>query len=464
MSPHKESILKSISRYTSSNIYQRFCGIINVFIKPKLLTPELYGLWNLLSIFITYATYLHLGTRNSMFYLLPFYKARKDRQRCKIIESTTYYGSLFMTLPVVACIIVYAIWADISLVFRIGLITVCIIVLLNWYFDYYFNYLAAYKDFKIVSFANYKRASIAVVLNVALIYFFHIYGLYMASVITLVIIVIYLRKNAPVTIEAGFHLKEFIHLVKKGFPIMIYNITNELVSTSDKLVVAVFLDHKQLGFYAITGLVFNFLMQIPIDARDVVEPHLMESFDENKKEEALFDFFFKPLAYTAYFMPFLIGGAFFTMPIFVEIVLPKYIPGIIPTQIVIVGCYFFSLAYAVRGIIVANNWQIKAAIIITVVLILNVMLCIFAIWLGFGINGVSVASDISFLVLLLSLVAFVKNKYHYTFKHLHKHMKDFYWTLPAMCIAIGTPIIAFSTITVNKYVELLLSLLFFYAL
>ncbi|KWT82985.1 hypothetical protein [Candidatus Magnetominusculus xianensis] len=59
-----ETLIKNISRYVASNIFQRACGIVNTFIKkPKLLPPELYGLWNLINIITTYAT-AHLGTRS----------------------------------------------------------------------------------------------------------------------------------------------------------------------------------------------------------------------------------------------------------------------------------------------------------------------------------------------------------------------------------------------------------------
>lgn len=404
-------LVKSLTRYTSSNIYQRVCGIINTFIKPRLLSPDLYGIWNILSLVATYATYLHLGSRNSMFYRIPYAKGKEDHGKAAAIEASTFYGSLAVTLVAVAGVLLYAVFREQTDAVRIGLFVIAGLILLNWYFDFYFVYLIAHQDFMLPSRMNYLKATIAVFLNAVLIYFFSIYGLYLAALLTVLFGVAVFRKVRPLEFRSGFHFGTFRELVAGGMPVMLYNITNELVSTSDKVIVAYFLGSEQLGFYAITGLVFNFLMQIPGDARDVIEPDLMRGADHRTPEANLAEYFFKPLAYTGALMPFLIGPAVFCAPVFIHLLLPRYLPGILPTQIIVLGSYFFALAYVARGIIVAYNGQVRAALIISAVVLLNIVLGILLIKAGFGLAGVATGSSVSFLVLFVALCAFIRKRH-----------------------------------------------------
>ncbi|MCC6346888.1 MAG: oligosaccharide flippase family protein, partial [Nitrospirales bacterium] len=291
-----EPLAASIARYTSSSIYQRVCGIINTFIKPRLLSPELYGIWNILALVATLATYLHLGSRNALFYRIPYAKGRGNHEKIAAIEASAFYGSLSVTLIAVAGVLLYALFREQTDAVRVGVFVIAGLILLNWYFDFYFVYLTAHQDFMLPIRMNYLKATLAVVLNAVLIYFFGIYGLYLAALLTVLFGVAVFRKVRPLEFRSEFHAGTFRELVAGGMPVMLYNITNELVSTSDKIIVAYFLGSEQLGFYSITGLVFNFLMQIPGDARDVIEPDLMKGAGHRAPEANLSEYFFKPLA------------------------------------------------------------------------------------------------------------------------------------------------------------------------
>ena len=112
--------------------------------------------------------------------------------------------------------------------------------------------------------------------------------------------------------------------------------------------------------------------------------------------------------HTAYLMPFLIGAVFFTLPVVVPLLLPRYINGILPAQIVVFGSYFVAMSYTARGVIVAYQWQLRALIIMLLALLVNVAVSIFFIKTGLGIKGVAIGGSISFCVLFIGLVVFVK--------------------------------------------------------
>ena len=86
----KESVTKNIVRYSSSKVYQQILSLLTAFIRPKLLTPELYGLWNILNIIPTYASYSNLGTFDIMRYMIPYHEGKKEHQKSLEIRDSVF--------------------------------------------------------------------------------------------------------------------------------------------------------------------------------------------------------------------------------------------------------------------------------------------------------------------------------------------------------------------------------------
>ena len=62
MSKDKDNKIYSIIiRYARSSIYTKILNLLYAYIKPKLLTPELMGVWSLLTLIISLSKQSHLG-------------------------------------------------------------------------------------------------------------------------------------------------------------------------------------------------------------------------------------------------------------------------------------------------------------------------------------------------------------------------------------------------------------------
>lgn len=432
----KESLIRVIAKYSSSNIYTQILGLLNAFIRPKLLSPELYGLWHILIVIPKYAAYSTLGTHTIMRYLIPYHDAKAEYYQINEIKGTVFYSGLLIKIFIATVLVLIALIRDMSVIVRLGLLTMAYVVIMEWYYDYYANILKSYQKFSLLSSTNYIQSSVAFAGSATLIYFMGIYGVYLSAVITFIVIISYLRIRSPLGSYGKFRYPVFIDLVKKGVPLMMYNLSSVLISSSDKIIIVYFLGPEQLGYYGIAVVVHGFLMQIPGTSREVIEPRLMSKLHQNSDEENLREYTLKPLINTAYFMPFLIGPVFFIMPGMVSLVLPRYVQGIEPTLIITLGGYFYALIYIVRGIIVANNWQLNASLIIGLISLMNVGLCIFFIKLGLGIKGVAAGCSISFFLLFVSLLVFVMKKCTYAQQDWRSGIMAICWPFPVMCITI----------------------------
>ena len=158
----RDSLTKSIFLYASSNLYKRVCGLINTFIKPKLLSPESYGLWSFLSIVLTYATYAHLGARDIMHFAVPQHQARGEHASVEAVKSVVFYGTLTIAGAISTGVLGLALVGGWDLPTRLGLLAVAALVLLQFYQDYTVSFLKSFQNFRSISMFNLIKPTSAV--------------------------------------------------------------------------------------------------------------------------------------------------------------------------------------------------------------------------------------------------------------------------------------------------------------
>lgn len=456
-----EGLIGIIAKYSSSRFYEQFLSLLNSFVRPKLLLPELYGLWHTLITIPGYAVYSNLGVHASMRYRIPAHESRQESEEVRRIMGSVACGSLFTKIVIALILVVIAFAFDTSMKVRIGLLTMACVVILEWYIGYYTAILEATYRFQIITSVNYIKTTIAFCASVVLIYLYNIYGLYAAALLTLISTVVYLRWKHPLEHLRSFDCSLFAGLVRQGFPIMIFNLCTDLISQSDKLIIAGIIGTEYVGYYAIAIMVHHFVMNIPVAARSVNETRLMRNLGNHSEQEVLSEYFFKPLLTTAYLMPFLIGSVIISMPPVIPAILPRYSPGVIPAQILTFGCYFFSLFFVTRGIIVARQLQVKASVIMFAVASLHVVTGIICLKMGFGINGMAVVSCLSLLNLFVSIFIFLMRRVTVEKPVLRSHITVLCLPLPVMLAFLAALLFLFRDTGLNAYLTAFLQLVLY---
>jgi O-antigen/teichoic acid export membrane protein len=252
--------------------------------------------------------------------------------------------------------------------------------------------------------------------------------------------VLYLRPHCPLPRYDQFRFSLFCDLVRKGFPIMALTLTDMLLCTSDRLILSCYVDPEHLGYYGIAITATTFVMQVPRASREVIEPCMMESLGMGLHGESLERYLSTPLVLTSLFMPRLVGLMIFFVAVLTPAFLPRYTPGIVPSQILLCGTQFLALAYLLRGVIIANDWQLTAAGIMALVLLVNVILSVLLLHAGWGISGVAMGTAMSFLLLfvvLFSLVAARSKQLRYDWK---RDGRLLLLTIPALTVANAVPV------------------------
>lgn len=450
-----------IVQYSSSRFFRLVLSAVTVFLRPKLLTPEQYGIWNLFELIPRYASYLHLGTRDTMRFFIPFYSSRNDHDKTAMIKGSVFASSLLINILLACVLAIMSLQKGFSVEVRAGFFVMSLIVISLFFMEYYIALLRAYEQFGLIAASTYLNTASLFVLTLPLLYFLKLYGLYITILSAYIITVVFLRikYNYSITYKVDFTtLKE---LFVKGAPIMVSDFSIQLITTSDRVIVSSLMGSRELGYYGIAILAVSFLMQIPGTAREIMEPRLMRIVENSSSEKVVNDYLLKPLINTAYLMPFIIGPIFILTPVIIPWILPRYVNGVVSAQILSIGVYFLSLAYVPRTVIVANNLQLKAAAFLPFILIFNVVVSVILVKQGLGLPGAATGSSIAFFVLFLALFLFLSKRIKDKGNDWKNHIIGMCLPFPLMGFLLGAVYSISPVFIANRFSCALVSVSFF---
>jgi O-antigen/teichoic acid export membrane protein len=386
-------------------LFRNVIGVLNTFIRPKLLTPQWFGLWSLLNTIPTYSRYLHLGCRDYMRFAIPRLEAKGDTEAIRRIEASVFWGSLIPNACVAAALLLLAAFSRFETDVRAGLIAVAVLTVLTCLYEYSVTLMKGRQQFRELARVMYLNNAAQLLLSILLMLWLGIYGLFIALPAATLIGLIYLRNRCPFNPFIGFSRAAYFDMVRNGWPLTAFTFFMTLMITAGRLVVAGQLSTEEVGYYALSTLALRGMLNFPGAAREVVEPRMMQELEGEHSSNILDRYLYRPLIINACYIPLIIAPLYFMLPPLIEWLLPRYINGIVPLQIVLFGFYFLCIFYPMRGIIVANNLQRDAALLAAASVLINVGLSLFVLKAGFGIIGVAAANSISYAVLFIFMAS-----------------------------------------------------------
>ncbi len=383
--------------FASSNLFRQVLNAGTAFLRPILLSPELFGLFSMLRLIPNYAHHIHLGARHTLRYKIPLHEAHGEDAETDRLRATVFTGTMAIAVLVSCALAAAALWIDASPEMRIGLAICAVIVLLGGVYDHFMAELKGFQLFRAVSVQNYLHAVVMLVAGAGLIWWLGFYGAILAELVVIVAMLGVLAHRRFLKVCRGFDPALFKAAVVFGAPTLLFDVSLLLMRTTDRLVIAGTLGLEQLGYYALGSIVMAYVMHVPGATREVMEAKL---FQHNRTQdiEVRFDrYVLKPIRMIGFAMPVLIGPAVLMLPFVIGWALPSYAQGVPAMQVLMLGGFFLALSFPLRGMLVSSGRQIKAAGVLLASVILHVGLSYTLILAGFGIVGVAVSAGVTFL-------------------------------------------------------------------
>lgn len=395
-------VATTLRRYLSSKIVRQLLGAVTAFLRPRLLSPELFGVWTMLRLIPQFSAYAHLGLRNTLRIYDPWHRSRGEHEAADALVDVGLIGGLMIDLLLALAILVIAWAGDWSWPVRAGLSAMAAVVVLQGWHHSLFAALKARNRFDLIAKTNYLESGLIFVCTLALLPTLGIYGVFLALLITELAVVRWLNRRAGVRPRWRPGLPRGIGgMIARGWRIMGLELMMLLVVTADRLLVSAWMGVEAVGYYGVAALIVSFLRNVPGTAREVMEPRLMAELARDDRAGLLQRHVLEPLMNSAFLMPLLIGPAVLAAPLAVRWVLPGYEAAVVPTQVLACGIYFLALSLMLRSAVVAFGHQGRAMLLLPAVLAAQVGFSWLGWRVGLGLAGFALGSGLGFLLMFL---------------------------------------------------------------
>lgn len=391
-SASSKRFVTDVTSLSSSNLLSSIVRLIRGFIIIRLLTPELYGTFNLFTLILFYTKYSHLGYIHGAGRELMFATGRGDRERMRVIRNTAFTVVTALTGLIVVAIVLYAIFMVRDNLTRFGLFMVAVQTQLLRTYAFFDLEANIRKEFVFIGKLNLAASLVGTALAIGGTYFFNVYGLIASLVVTQGFQFVLLARKMRLGLGLGFNRHYAVRLLQIGFPIMLGSIAYWLLRTTDKTLIAMFMDRAALGLYSFAVFVNGFLMTAVDGLGQVLTPHFLQTYGRTGQVESMRRMFEQISRILAFAIPPLLGTVVLAVDYPVAMLLPRYTGSLDAIRVLVGSTFFMALAGPAGLVLVALNRQKLQAGMLWSALVIHIGINYLLIRSGYGIGGVAVGT------------------------------------------------------------------------
>lgn len=423
-----QSLIRDSSIYTLRTIIANFTSVVQIIFIAWLLGPELYGTLNVYRIILGYTTYASLGMLWAMLREIPFYRGNKKHDKIEEVKNTAFSSNIINAVIVSILILVIALsWHKILSISVVEITILALIVIAQQLYEFLDKYLISQKNFSASGRAAILFSLVNFILIFALGFLYKLTGILMAMLIAYCLSIIYVVQSTHFKANLLFNKQGTIRLVKIGSPILGNGFLYQGMDTADRIMTVNLLGRIQLGYYGIAGMAKQFIGEFYTAIFMTIFPRLTEKYGETSNIKDIKDYVLKPMLVAAHLSPLFIGMIIiFITPMF-RYILPKYMPGLEATRIVISLAYFSCLQAGIPNFLIAVNKITKIYPFRITAIILNIFIIYVAIKLGSGITGVAVSSLFAYIIYTTALINYLLGLYSIQIKARIKFILYIYY-------------------------------------
>lgn len=457
----KDSIIYLIAIYGS-----KLLSFISKIIIARILGPRDYGLWNILSLILSYGGFLHLGLVYALVKEVSFYRGKSRSEEVDEIKNTVFssliiISSLSAVIMLFASIILYGIRQYI--VFSL----IAFILILQQIRNYFLYNFFAEKQFVDVNKLIMWSTFLFSIPTIILVIKFGFVGLPLGITLGHLLVLLYIFNRYKPALKFQINMKRFFSLVKIGLPIMFIFLIYNIFLTLDRILIFKFMGKMNLGYYGIASALTGLVILFPASFGILIFPRISEKYGAVGEPKVLENFIKIPTIVMAYFISVISGLIYLFLPIAIKIFLPQYIPGITVGRIALLGIMFLSVSVFAQKLLITINLQIGCLFIALSALVLKTILTYIFISKHMGIEGVAIAANIVYFVYSAFIIMYAshccKNNFLKSFKYIIKVYLPFvYLLLILFCFNYfkQLPILNIENKIIRNYINYIILIIF----
>lgn len=409
---NSKKLITDSFHFTLTTVLMQIANVVRGFLIPFFLNPRQYGIFSGLNLIPYYGAYSDLGMSNGMGRYLPYYLNTKDYKRSDSIIYTTFNFTVITGTVITLLLLLWCFLNryNLTLEITIGIMIFSLISMLTNIRKYFFLYFRSHHNFTSISQVNVLDSLSGLIFIAVLVWYFKLYGLYLALFITAFFCMVFLIKKARFKFKLNWDKAVFKEMIQIGLPLLLLGILNLLIASVDRIFILKFYNATILGYYAVGLSIKANLSTIPVSLSTIFTPKIFQSKEDD------YNFFIKyfsiPITVITIIVILLVGLLYSVLPIIYYELLSKYKEGITAGRILLISLIFSSAPVLSGNILIAIKKMKTIFLIQLVTLAIGCGLFLSSIYLGKGILGIAMVVLVT-NVLNAILLLFFTTKYIY---------------------------------------------------
>ena len=388
----KDATALSGTLYSSQILY-----IIRGFIIARLLSPSFYGIWSILRSFFGTASYLGFGTQQAMLREVPFSAGEGNKEKKSVIIQTSLSWNIIISSFVMVLVLVFS-FTGFASGYETEIRLSGILYLLNAVHLFMRPKFKSEQKILLLSKYLFYYAVLNTVCGVILLFFFKLSGLLLGMIIAQLSILIYFIINGHLSLHLFIDKKVLKELFRIGLPIMILWFLVFLIGNVDKFIVFILLGKTNAGYYGLAAFVSSMVSYISYSISTVIFPRMMYIYGKTGERKHIEKYFTKPMFILSGIIPIILGIIYINVKAVINLLLPKYMPGITVMHILIAALFFSTIWGLPTNLLIALNKQKKFMYITATLLCIDIILDLILIKIGHGMTAIALVTTFIFFL------------------------------------------------------------------
>ena len=413
---HSQKVAHQAGWYAAAYTATQFVTVLAAILTRRFLGPVQVGVWAIIQVILSYASYTTLGLANAIPREIPFYVGKGDMDKAARIKQTSFEFVMAMAFVFAAGLVAYALIerSRISGELFWGLLFAGGLVILQQLNNITITLLRCFMRFELAGKQMFLSAIVNAVLVAVLSYRFRLFGFMVAMGLSFLFNVGYIFYFEKVLFRFKLQFKFDFQLIRSlmayGFPLMLLGLCETFVQTFDRIIISKYLGLELLGIYSIATMVNGFVFSFPNSVGVVLLPNVSEKFGRNEYRRDLKGYLKESDYVFCALMPILIGMAWFLVPPVIQWLLPKFSQGIPSLKYLVLSSFFMAVSQAYTNFVVVIRKQMRLFVVSAITILLAVSLNFWAIRWGGRIEDIARVQTIIFGI-NFSLIFFLSHFY-----------------------------------------------------
>lgn len=400
--------LPAIGNVVGASVAGRSLRFVKTLAVARLLSPESYGVFAALTVLFNYAQFLELGTSTAAFRDLASAAGRGDRGAAWRAAGRMATLKVAATLLLAAGAVAASFWPGVPGPLRQGLLALPAIALSATLLSQVLQHLQAEGrsgEYGIVTvIAAASDLALCVVLTAA----GGLVGLLIAAASSPVVALFWAARRRALALPRAVPAGLLRGYLKAGIPLAGLALLDQSLLSVDQVLAMAFLSLRELGEYNVAFVLAEAVRTLGAAAAAVLGPRLLREYARAGADpEAVRRHTLNPVLAYANGLPVLIGPLWIAASFGLARYFPAYSGAIGPMQTLLLATSFLVVLGGVTTFLFAIDKHPWSFVMIGPALALKVAVAVGLLRLGWGLEGIALASLVAFVGYGLSMLWYV---------------------------------------------------------